>query len=349
GAIEIDENVGNSYRNIPDDIYKSNKDIFGTGMALANPLGYPNGKAILKPFPVLELGWAIGGSVHKYERIKGFDIDDDPASMGFGANMGFHIGTGLTDRLDVTIKFFFMNVGWFYKIPTTYSFSGNKFKTKMNDVFTYSFGLKARYNIVKKIKILKYVFDFGGVTAGLGLDYMNNKFNMKIKYDNDDDLLFTIRDPGDVLPPYTSEDQNLSIHSTGTGAVVMNGNIISVTPEIFAYADIFHVLSFYTGPSVSFNAGFVEFKTNATGVMTNNEQVYYDPLGAAVPIVGPGNKVADAVMESRYKFYPQWAIPRWVLGLQINIMTFKIHLEAAVDLSSITDSFTAQFGFSGEI
>ena len=69
------DRVGNDFRKIPQNLYKSNKEIFGTGMSLANPLGYPTGDAILKPFPTIEFGWAIGGSVHEYERMAGFDID----------------------------------------------------------------------------------------------------------------------------------------------------------------------------------------------------------------------------------------------------------------------------------
>ena len=45
------DDIGNKYVRISNDIYNVNKNIFGTGMALANPLGYPNGKSIIKQFP----------------------------------------------------------------------------------------------------------------------------------------------------------------------------------------------------------------------------------------------------------------------------------------------------------
>ena len=105
----------------------------------------------------MQIGWAAGGAVYGLNRIWGFDIDTSPDAMGYGVNMGFHIGTGITDRIDLTIKFFFFNLGWFYKYPRTYSFDGDSYETKLKDVFQYSFGLKARYLLVKKIDIMKYV------------------------------------------------------------------------------------------------------------------------------------------------------------------------------------------------
>ena len=84
--------------------------------------------------------------------------------------------------------------------------------------------------------------------------------------------------------------------------------------------------------------------------MTNNEPI---PVHSSIPgggtLVPAGTNLGDSNLDVNYRFYPLWIIPRWVLGLEINISSFKITFEASTVFTRIKDSFTAQIGFRGDL
>ena len=57
-----------------------------------------------------------------------------------------------------------------------------------------------------------------------------------------------------------------------------------------------------------------------------------------------GSTIATGELKANAPYDIPFAVPMWKLGMEINIMAFKIQAEAATVLTSPADSFTAQVG-----
>lgn len=319
----------------PRNFFENNRDVIPYGFALANGIGYPNGKSIIKPFPHFEAGFAAGGAIYKYSDDASFE-DDDSKVPGGGANAALHFGTGLSERIDVTVKLMFSKS--FYSPSEDYTGSNDtrEYYVKLDGIDLFSIGGKLRYNLVGEKPLVPYFFKFGGITASVALDYMYGSVRTSGHYYDRRDVDFTIDDPVSG----TNVETTAGIDSRVSGSTEVNWSIISATPEIFAYMDLFYLLSFYTGPSVSLNAGAVRFISHNRGTITNT-----DPISAGViEYVPVDSQIATGRMDVDEMMYAPYAIPKWVLGLELNFWAIKMQVEATSVLTSPTDSLALQAG-----
>jgi len=321
----------------PNSFFINNNAVLSKGVILSNTLGYPNGKAIIKPFPSMEFGIASGAGVYQYKRYQDFD-KDDPKVPGGGVNGAFHFGTGFSERSDVTFKLF-IDAGW---IPVNKTVSKNQtdreYDIKMKDYSFISTGAKWRYNIVKGSDP-SWLFNFGGITGSVAADFMHARVKAGGTYIDKRAVEFK-----NAASNATADEQQqtLNVVSTVNGSASVGWDLVSVTPEIIVYADLFKFFSFYTGPAVSLNAGYYYVQSRFNGEMVNMDAV--TTANGTVTLIAAGSSLARAEMvideASRVPFF----MPKWTVGLELNFWMVKLQLEAATILTSPLDSFCAQAG-----
>jgi len=342
---DIDD-VESTYGAFPRAFFNKNSDVLPTGMALVNTLGYPNGKSIIKKFPHFEAGVAAGAGVYKYDRYEDFDsetLENNPVIPGGGANGSVHFGTGIGKRTDITFKFLW--VGPFYSYDDTFdeSDSNQDLTVRIHDTDIFSIGAKFRYRLIDRKRLVPFVFTFGGISTNLSVDYLKTYVKTSVDFSKTESVDFRVQDPFD---PAESDLNTVGLVSTVTGEAVLNTNLLSVTPEILVYFDLFYLFSIYTGPSAMFNFGAFNFDIDARGQMVNDAPltVFSDTLGYPLELVAADQEVSTARLESTNRLQPQRIIPKWTVGLEINLWVLKIQAEVAAVLTSYTDSATAQVG-----
>ncbi len=336
----------NQVKEHPESLLNNNDTVIPYGLTLANTVGYPNGKAVI---PNFECGMAVGAGVYKYDRYENFSTDD-PKIPGGGVNAAFHFGFGLSKDTDLSFKFL-INQGM-YKPEKNISEESEednggvvintkkrKYDFTLEETNMVSLGVKGRYNIVPEKKLIPFVLSFGGVTAGVALDYQHARVISKGEYQDTRPVSFT------GVNPLSGESfkEVVSVETTIYGNADFEWNVISVTPEIMAYSDLFYFLTLYTGPAVSINAGSANFSMKANGVLVNLSPVYGDAASTLV-VATAGNTIATGYLRANEPFSVPLAVPLWKAGFEINIMAFKIQGEAATVLTSPTKSFIAQVG-----
>ena len=194
------------------------------------------------------------------------------------------------------------------------------------------------------------IIRFGGVSINLGLDYMKYKISGDMEYTKSNDQDFEITDPfsPDPLNPNVSE-ANVDLTGTLNGSVSLDTNFVAVTPEAFAYLDLFYFLSLYTGPSISFTTGAMEFNVDCSGNLRNDTALRIDSIVPDYVMVPADTEVGSARLLSKNRLTPFWIIPRWTFGFEISILMVNIKFEGSTLLRSPTDSFSGQFGLSVRI
>lgn len=329
----------NQIKEHPEKFINENDKSIPTGFAMANTLGYPNGKGIIKPLPHFEAGLAAGGSVYKISRSKDFS-KDNPEIPGFGANAAIHFGTGISDNSDLSAKIFFNNGIYNYKKSMSQSTETRRYKIDLEKTEFISFGVKYRYNMIKPADLVPVLFSFGGLTAGVSLDYMYGKISASGSFSDSRNISFTIAE--DPITHNTNISRVVNVRTDVKGNAAVRWSITSVSPELIAYADLLYFMTLYTGPVISFNAGYVQYDIKATGTLKNTAALYSD--GNIVEAVPANSTIASGILKSNttYKIPP--VIPSWKLGIEFNILAVKLQIEGAAVLTSPTESFSAQAG-----
>ncbi|MDY6967596.1 MAG: hypothetical protein SVR08_02905 [Spirochaetota bacterium] len=314
-----EEQTENNFENFPNRFFSKNREIIPTGFAIVNTLGYPNGISKIRRFPHLEFGIAAGGGLLEYTRKDDYK-DDNPVIPFGGFNGGLHIGTGINNKFDITFKLFFFSLDWISSLAAEHEGYGETtyYKIEIDESYAMSVGFKLRYNMFNRLIIRPMFFNFGGVSLNLGFDYMKGSI----------DSLFTFSDRQNV----DLDVGTIDVVSYASGEGSLEWNILSITPEALVYFDLFSVISLYTGPSVSLNFGYVNFDFEATGN-------FIAQTGS--PVEGD---IGDVELKSTNYLVADIIIPKWIVGIEIDIYSVKLQLEGSTILTSMNDSFTAQIG-----
>lgn len=321
----------------PEQLIDNNDKVMPYGLTLANTFGYPNGKSIIENF---EAGIATGAAVYKYDRYENFS-KDNPEIPGVGANAAVHFGFGLTENTDITFKLF-IDQG-FYTPDTSINknSSTRNYEFKLKDIDLISAGAKWRYNLVGETGLIPFILSFGGVTAGFALDFTHGKITTEGMYQDIRQIKFDGSDPYDGTG--TRFQQLINVQTTVTGKTEVEWNVVSVTPEIMTYIDLFYLFSIYTGPAVSLNAGNANFTISSEGEMKNLDPIYRDSAKSFI-LINSNQTVATGSLKANAPLKVPVAVPLWKLGLEINLWALKLQVEGATVLTSPTNSFTAQIG-----
>ncbi len=322
---------------------RKNGEVIPTGLAMANVLGYPNGRAMIGQFPHFELGIAAGASTYQLFRYRDFNIDN-PEIPGGGVNGGIHFGTGIDNQMDIMFKIFVL--GSFYVYDREFDQSvthdttvDREYNLKVTDNSIYSFGVKTRYNILRPQP--RSWFSLGGVNVNLAFDYMSARFAAKGNYTTTKTVDLTI--PlmmGDPIPT------EMVAHVSGSTAI--QWHFFSVTPEVITYFNILYALNVYTGFALSINRGAITFESDARGTIRNTAAIN-DPSNSLITLVPANSTIASAILHTDTSMTPKVLLPRYILGFELDFALVKLTLEASAVLTSPTESFTAQVGVRTEI
>jgi len=323
----------------PNQFTHLNSEVIPTGMALANVLGYPNGRAMIGQFPHFEFGVSAGVAVYQLFRYEDYN-KDNPEIPGGGVNGAFHFGTGIDDRMDIMFKIFIL--GSYYRYDKTFSQEADdrSYSMQGTDNSIYSFGVKTRYNLI--MPSARSLFSFGGINANIAFDYMSARFAARGSYRTKQTVTMTIADPG-----FDDTEIPVELEGTVTGTTSIQWHLFSITPEVLAYFDVFYFISVYSGLSVSINRGAVTFEADAEGELHNTAPIYL-PSAPATPIVATGENIATGRLHADSSMTPNIILPRFIFGLEFDFWAFKLQVEASSVLTSPTDSFTAQIGVRTE-
>lgn len=328
----------------PNLFFHKNNEVIPTGLAMANVLGYPNGRAMIGQFPHFEIGVSAGVSTYQLFRYRDYDIHN-PEIPGAGVNGGIHFGTGIDDRMDIMFKIFVLGSFYIYDREINQSVTHDttidrEYTVEVTDNSIYSFGVKSRYNLIRPRP--RSLFSFGGLNINLAFDYMSARFAAKGEY-------ITTKDVDITIPDFVfGETQTtLEVIASVRGASAIQWHFFSVTPEIITYFNLLYAINIYTGFALSINRGAVTFETNAVGELRNVTPI--EAPSTSTTLVPANQVIASANMHADASMTPHVLLPRYILGFEIDFFLFKMTVEASTVLTSPTDSFAAQIGVRTEI
>ncbi|HPA73755.1 MAG TPA: hypothetical protein PKY31_15905 [Spirochaetota bacterium] len=315
-----------------------NSEVLPTGLAMANVLGYPNGRAMIGQFPHFEFGVSAGVAAYQIFRYQDYN-KDNPEIPGGGVNGAFHFGTGIDDRMDIMFKIFVLGSYFTYDRTFDQKADDREYDMQVTDNSVYSFGVKTRFNVLRPSR--RSFFSFGGVNLNLSFDYMSARFAAKGTY-------YTTQTVDVQVPDFingTSEATPCEVYGTVNGSSTISWHLFSVTPEALAYFDVFYFISVYSGFAVSFNRGAVTFEADAEGELRNRTPII-DPNDNT--LVDADQVIATAMLHADSSMTPNIVLPRFILGFEFDLWAFKLQLEASSLLTNPTDSFSAQVGIRTE-
>ncbi len=327
----------------PNLFVRKNSEVIPTGLALANVLGYPNGRAMIGQFPHFEIGVSAGVATYQLFRYRDYDIQN-PEIPGAGVNGVVHFGTGIDDRMDVMFKIFVLGSFYVYdrqfdQSVTHDSTVDREYNLEVTDNSIYSFGVKSRYNLIRSRP--RSFMSFGGLNVNLAFDYMSARFAAEGEYKTTKQVDLTIPlMAGDPIPT--------EVFASVAGSAAVQWHFFSITPEVITYFNVLYALNLYTGFALSINRGAVTFETDAKGYIKNTHDIT-DPSNHSIILVPANSTIASAVLHADTSMTPQVLLPRYILGLEFDFFLFKMTFEASTVLTSPTESFTAQVGVRTEI
>jgi hypothetical protein len=291
-----------------------NGPIIADSFAMGNITGYPVGKATIGTFPHFQVGVAMGAGMTNMRYFDDSRPESDNGSLpGITPNPVLHFGVGLGGGFDIIGKYFSLS-----KAVVDPGVSADI--AKLSDYKLLSMGAKLRYNIVEKKKLLPFIFNFGGVTISLGGDFMYG--DIKVTGDYEVDF-------NDITVEVGGAPNTITANFDGEYNARVLWSIFSLTAQAVAYFDVFYLFSFYTGFGLTGNVGYFKMRFGGTGDLTSE-----DPPISGAPYNG---EMGTLIFESINTYQPYYAIPTYLLGLEINLWVLKVTGETMVNLYNRKD------------
>lgn len=325
--IENFDTASSTIKNDFENTAKENGPYVADAFALANILGYPIGKSYLGSLPHFEIGASAGAGC---TNMKYFDDDvPDDRKGAFPMiipNAVAHFGLGIGGGMDILGKFFYID-------KTVYDpgLSTDKAKEKadedsdedtktaeLDDFKIYSVGTKVRYNLVDKFAFLPILLEFGGLTVSLGGDLMYGRFSIMGGYE---------QDLSETDIQYSGAAQNVDMRFSGDYTTIIEWSIFSLTAQVIGYMDIFYIFSLYTGFGVTGNIGYFDIDFSGNGDLLSED--FADLTGSP--------QIGGVTFLTENRFRPEYVIPTYILGLEINILIVKLNIETMVNLHNGSD------------
>lgn len=283
------------------------------GFALANIGGYPVGSAYLGGFPNFFVGVSVSAGLTNMEYFDDENQNKNIKPAG-GINPAAYFGLGMGKRLDVMFRIFTFSTGM-YQPPFEKSYLNIE---KLN---LYAVGGKMRYNLISKQTILPGLFNFGGVTIGLGADMLNGlvKVNGEIEYPME----------GIEVNLGGGATQDVDVELTPQYTASAKWRMVSISSSLIAYLDFFWIFGFYSGLGTSFNFGYFNVDINASGTATTDDATYLT--------FNPSGEISEITLVSENRYYPHKVIPVYIVGFDISLALIRVTAESMVNLRNKKD------------
>jgi hypothetical protein len=311
-VIDNEESLKNSIENQVQEITDKNGTFISNSFALANLLGYPIGKSSIGRFPHIETGIAAGVALTNAKYYD--DKAEDGTFPGVMANPVLHAGVGLAGGFDIIGKIFYFRMSMYDPGLDTDT-------AKLEDFNFISLGAKLRYNYCKEATVIPFLLKFGGITLSIGADVMMGNVDVTGKYDtNYEDITVKV---GGIDYPLTSQFES-------TYGATISWTIVTLSAQAITYIDIMYLFSLYTGFGVATNLGFFSTDFTADGKLTTNDNTY-------ITNVKPNGKIGTIRFESVNSYMPDYVIPTFIFGVELNLFVIKVTGETMVNLYNRSD------------
>ncbi|MCX8124198.1 MAG: hypothetical protein N3F66_08545 [Spirochaetes bacterium] len=311
GGVTVPPDSTDSIEEQLQDVTDKNGKFIANSFALANMLGYPIGKSSIGHFPHIEAGIALGVALTNAKYFD--DKAEDGTFPGVMANPVVHAGMGLAGNFDIIGKLFYFR-------KSVYDPEIDTDTATLQDFNFISFGAKLRYNYLKEATILPFLLKFGGLTFSIGGDIMMGNVDVTGKYDAEyENITATI---GGTDYPLTA------ILESSYGATV-SWTVFTLSAQAIAYIDVMYLFSFYTGFGLATNLGFFSTDFNGNGQLTSD-----DPAFIAVKADGV---IGTMEFESVNSYMPNYLIPTFIFGVEINLFVIKLTADTMVNLYNRSD------------
>ncbi len=304
-------------------LIQNTSDFLGPGIsnafAMANIGGYPVGSAYLGSFPSLFVGvYASAGLTNMEYFDKTKDLPDG-RYPGAGINTGAYFGLGMGKGIDIMGRLMTYSTGM-YNPPY------NNKMVSLEKMNLYAAGGKIRYNMVGKKTILPGLFDFGGVTVGLGGDFLKGyiKVGGAMEYPMDSIEANIGGIPTSIKLNFKSE------YSAEVSWYVISGN-----SQITAYFDFLWLFDFYTGLGLTMNYGKFNLKLKGNGTLSTTDSNYL--------LFNPTGDLGTLTLTSSNGYRSDIYIPVYIVGFDIRLIVICITFESMVNLRNKKD-INLQFG-----
>jgi hypothetical protein len=244
------------------------------------------------------------------------------AHFGIGIGNGFDI-LGKLFYLDKTIYDPGLSTGKAQDEANTDTANDSE-KALLKDFKIYSVGAKVRYNIVDKIPLLPILLEFSGITVSLGGDMMFGRFNLGGDYQ---------QDLSNTDVQISGAPQNIDMQFDGIYDATIEWSLFSLTTQVIGYLDLFYLFSLYTGFGITGNFGFFDIKFDGAGDLSSSD----------FAALSGSPQVGSVTFITKNRFRPEYVIPAYIIGLEINILVVKLNIESMVNLRNGSD-VNIQFG-----
>ena len=293
------------------DITDKNGTFISNSFALANLLGYPIGKSSIGRFPHIETGIAAGVALTNAKYYD--DKAEDGTFPGVMANPVLHAGVGLAGGFDIIGKIFYFRMSMYDPGLDTDT-------AKLEDFNFISLGAKLRYNYCKEATVIPFLLKFGGITLSIGADVMMGNVDVTGKYDTNYE---------DITVNVEGTDYTLTSQFESTYGATISWTIVTLSAQAITYIDIMYLFSLYTGFGVATNLGFFSTDFTADGTLTTDNSAY-------VTAKGDGN-IGTMRFESVNSYMPDYVIPTFIFGVELNLFVIKVTGETMVNLYNRSD------------
>lgn len=311
GGVTVPPNSTDSIEKQLQDITDKNGTFIANSFALANMLGYPIGKSSIGHFPHMEAGVAVGVALTNAKYFD--DKAEDGTFPGVMANPVVHAGFGLAGNFDIIGKLFYFR-------KSIYDPGIDTDTATLQDFNFISFGAKLRYNYLKETTIIPFLLSFGGVTFSIGGDIMMGNVDVSGEYDAEYE---------DITIQYGAYNGQLTSNFNSTYGATVSWTVFTLSAQALAYIDVMYLFSFYTGFGLATNLGFFSTDFNGDGQLTSD-----DPAFLAVKADG---LIGTMEFESVNSYMPNYIIPTFIFGVEINLFVIKLTADTMVNLYNRSD------------
>jgi hypothetical protein len=186
----------------------------------------------------------------------------------------------------------------------------------LEDYSLYSIGGRVRYNLVPRFTIVPALFSFGGITVAFGADAMLGRARIHGEYQTYFENI-DIDNGGPVI--------NIDrIDFDGDYDAEITWKVISATTTANVYFELFSIFTVYTGFGVTLGVGRFSSEFIGEGDFTTEDADY-----TAIDATGEIGTLTFT-SKNKYKAYP--FIPAYILGAEVSLLVFKLHVETMVNL-----------------
>lgn len=292
-----------------------NGPCFSQSYFLQNILGYSVGTPHITSYDIgITTGFAqsngsyFGGSA------------DEDSYPGITPVASIRVGKSLSTDSDILVKFMIFDMFLFNQEPEVSDVT-------LTDYRQFAIGGKYRYTLLGPKRLLPYLFNFSGVTCGVGADLMTASMGVTGEYDTE--MEQTNIDPG------TGEDKAVDTYLEGEYDAAMRLLQLSTCVEVVSYFKVFRIFDFYTGGNLTLGWNWLGITADSSGELMAADDTLDDDIGNGFDY--RSDYLLELDIDSRTLFHPVPLMPVYIAGIECRISKMRIGLETAVNMYNRED------------